>query len=604
MSIRDRLDRHAFEILLALVLVALAWVPPFGTAAVGLAALLLLGPLLVVLRAKGPFELSGSATIALASVVAVAAYAVAASLTAVNPLVSFIGKQGQHAGSMLWLGAASTFAAVLSRPRAGDAGRVARAVAVAGALLAASAVADVVGLLESFRFSPEPAGIMESSVSLGQVLVVASGAALAWALSAKARLQRLAALAVFTVIAGGLIASGARAAWVGLAVGAAAVGLTALAGRRFPAAGRVAAVATGAALAIGVLVAWQLFAPSALGRASEFAEATNDRSVIWASAFAGSDQDLWTGAGPEQFSAWLSWDSDPGVSLDITSTYDPHNLAVYWLHAGGIVGLGLAVGAAVLVLARMWGVATRQAYRLGIIALIGGVYAWGASVMFTWVNAVALLLVAMIAGVLLGARTGPSHADSGRPGATAVLTVAFVVLVAVVSIAIWWTPLMGELEWLQATKAGPASSAEEVRIAQRSGYPSAAAIAVQALSREANAEPERAERLLRQAEPLEEIIERDSVWHVDAALAGIEIETARVTLLERGGWQDMERYIAAGKRADPATGLWDYIGAVQAERLGEDGAMREHAREALAFPLPDPVRSWCEKRVAEESPGG
>ena len=590
------LGRYAVEILIALAVASLVFTPPFASAATGLLVLLLFGPLLLILRPRGP-GLGREGIITLAAVAGLGVFALLFSLLAVNPLMSFVGKQGQHVGSAMWLAAAAALASVLLTARPGDVGRISRAVAIAGAVFAATALLDAAGVVESFRFSPEPAGVMESSISLGQVLVVAAGCGAGWALAARSSAQRLTAVGVLIVIAAGLAVADARSAIVAVVVAAVLIVPGVLLSRWKSALAPYVSWGIVGVLFGAMIVALVLFAPGLDSRAQEFAEITNDRSVIWSSAFASAAEVPVLGKGPEQFSAWVNWDSEPGVSLSKTGTYDPHNIWVYWLVAGGAIGVAAAFAASGLVFGRLWKIASSKKYARSVLALIGGVVAWGVSVMFGWVSPVALLLVALVVGALVGAQDLASETRSPASKATNLLAGVFVLVVAVTALGFWWTPMLAEYEWASAAAEGSLDPVPLADTAQRSEDPGAAAAAVAELTGMAAQNPEQATELFEIADQLEPILERNAVWHVDAALEGFYYRLARIALLDEGKWSDAVAYIEAGKKADPASGLWDYIATVSALQLGEDEAAQEHAEAALEYPLPEAVRTWCEQIV-------
>ena len=107
--------------------------------------------------------------------------------------------------------------------------------------------------------------------------------------------------------------------------------------------------------------------------------------------------------------------------------------------------------------------------------------------------------------------------------------------------------------------------------------------------------PAQAAELFEIADQLEPILEQNAVWHVDAALEGFYYRLARIALFGEGEWSDAVAYVEAGKKADPASGLWDYVATVSALQLGEDEAAQEHAEAALEYPLPEAVQVWCEQ---------
>ncbi len=590
---KDFLGRYSLEILVIVTVLAIAVTPVLASAAAGLVALLLFGPFLLLLRPKG-LGFGREGFIVAASVAGLAVAALLFTFSAVSPSASFLGRQGQHTGSLLWLAAAAVLVAVLMTARPGDVGRMSRVLTVAGAVLALSAVLDATGLFPVSRFSPEPAGMMESSISLGQVLVVSVGCGIGWALAARSLRERVFAMGALAIIAAGLAVSQAHSAMLALVLAAVVVGASASIARRWTALTPYMGWLTAGTALVLLGVASLLLMPGT-GRAQEFARLTNDRSVIWSSAFASAADAPLLGKGPEQFSAWVSWDSEPAVSLSKTGTYDPHNILIYWLMAGGIVGLAALAAVGGVVLGRLWVVAQERELALGILSLIGAVLAWGMTVMFGWMSPVALLFVALVVGTLLSSHDAGKERRKPLTSKCANLFAgALVVSVAVLAALSCWRPLASEYRWASLATQETMDIQERVRLSKESADPGMAAGTVGDLVASAAGDPSQAEDLIATASELEPILEHDAVWHVDAAYEGFQLAFARIVLLGEGEWEDADRYIEAGKKADPASGLWDYVGAASALQIDEEEAARQHAASALDHPLPDDVRAWCE----------
>jgi hypothetical protein len=189
--------------------------------------------------------------------------------------------------------------------------------------------------------------------------------------------------------------------------------------------------------------------------------------------------------------------------------------------------------------------------------------------------------------------SAPIPSTGLRQGAAAVAAVAAIGLVVA------WAPgLVDEWAWAQESSSGSVDAVAIAELAEASGDPSVAAAAVGMLVQEAEQNPDLASSNVELAQGLEPILESAAPWHVDAAYAGMALHVTMLGALEQGSWDDVDAYIQAGKLADPTSGLWDYVAAAQAERLGETERASEYAAQALEYPLPEAVRFYLEELAA------
>ena len=345
-----------------------------------------------------------------------------------------------------------------------------------------------------------------------------------------------------------------------------------------------------ALLAALVAIGWTQIGQDPTGLAQDLAEITNERSVIWTSAFASAADSPLLGSGLEQFSAWAHWDSDPGVSLQKVATYDPHNILLYWLLGGGVIGLSLALGAVALVIERMIAVMKHRP-SMAMMVLSAGLIAWGITLMTAWISPLAALFAVVLFAALVGA---DDHARAGEKpsGLLGIGTTLTAFVAAIFVLAVWWTPLQTEFAWAGEVSGGITDPTRAAEIAIESDGPFLASVAIEALLDEAQVYPELIESNFAKVSEMEPIIEADAEWNVDAAYVGFSSAVARHVALGEDTWENASRHIDKGKKADPASGLWDYVAAEYALRFGMSDAAAEYAEAALAYPLPSEVRGY------------
>ena len=221
----------------------------------------------------------------------------------------------------------------------------------------------------------------------------------------------------------------------------------------------------------------------------------------------------------------------PGVSLNKTGAYDPHNVLLWWLLAAGIPGLVGALIATALSLERLLAAFEASGHQPAVIALVGGIVAWGVSVLLTWVIDRAAhggCLVGDVVRVRRSRHRNPSRrrrAGFARPRAWGVLLsygpVVLATLAAVSLVAIFPKDISAEYSWARAVDSGAGYTATARAAASRSHDPSLSALAAKALVQEAARVGADGAQLLSAADKLTDTLERDSVWHVDAAFGAL-----------------------------------------------------------------------------------
>lgn len=555
-----------------------------ATTMVALAAAVVLTALAA--RSRGALPLS--ALVPLAALTALAAWMTLAAALAVEPRVSLFGIVAQHSGALLWVtGAALAWA---SASVAGPKGlrRLVAAVAVLGGVLGFGALLDAAGLLGSQgRFSVEPSGFLESSLSLGQVLVLALACAVAWLLLDRRTEIRIAAGACAVLAATGLVLARSRSAWIAVVV---ALAVSAIAHRAGPRARRVLAIA----LAVFAL-SWVAVLPAALdgrlgpGTASVLA-AGNERATIWRAAYAVAGQDLTLGRGPDRFSAWVAWDAPTADAIRSNAAYDPHDTVLSWLVAGGIPGLLLGVAAFALAFdALLRGPADRGGPAAA--ALVGGLVAWAVTLRFAWIAPPGAALAALLAGTLLGAAGRRDEAPAWPRRLSAVTAAVLAVVLAACAY-----PAFVELRWAvrDHTRTADAATLEADLAAWPD--PDYARVAMEKrLAAGSDADIEAARATAAAVAP-------QLTAHVDAALTSARVAQLYGIRTGVATREDFEAAIDAGKLADPASGLWDYVAALEAARRDDAAGVRARAESALEYPLPAVAEEWLRAQLRTAEP--
>ena len=546
--------------------------------AVPLAALLMSGAWVAVIalvRMANARRPSRQTARVLALSLAPVAVVTATSALAVDPRIALLGAVGQHVGAATWLVALLLLIVMALVARPVDLGDVVRATAGLGVLLSVSALLDAFGLLAGARYSVEASGLMENSIALGQVLVLSLACSVGWLVSTRMREQRAAAGTATVLVLAGLVVADSAGAWFGVAAGALLGVLVWWAVRRGVLhAGRIAAVLA-VVMAIAVASLWVVLPDAADSAAwQSAADLTNDRSVIWSSALKQVAQAPVAGSGAEHFSAWVNWDSVPGVDLQQTATYDPHNIALWWMLSAGILGGVAAGGAAVALLWVLLDRAKRNPGAPVFAAIIGGAVGWTTCAMFGWINPLALAVLALVVGTVFGAARDVAADPSGISLArTAVTGCAVVAVGLVASLAMFGAS--AEMRWARAVDTGDLSAAVLETAFGETPDPAYAALLVSGGVTVDN------------VREIELVIDRSSVWHVDAALARLMLAGGGVSNAGDASVEDaLAGAVASARKADPTSGLWEYVAAVYSEGNGDARGAAAYARKALEFPLP------------------
>lgn len=589
--------REAVGICAAVTVVALA-VSPRNAAALTALLVCALWPLGIAAARGFRAERPGAPALgALAAGCAAALFLLGRSMLSADARVSLVGAIGQHTGALVWVTAfvVALTAALAYRP--GDLGRSARAIGVTAGVLGVAAVLDAAGLFSAVRFSAEPSGFMENSGSLGQLLALGAWCAAAWALGVRRPVQRVSAWTAVGACLAGLAVAQSTGAWLGLVIGGAVgVGALALARRTRLRGAFVAGVLVAVAAAGVAALAFAVSNGVSPGIEQQIADASNDRYMIWASAVAQTGQFPVAGAGAEQFSAWVDWELEPGPRLRKTGTYDPHNLGLYWLVSGGFIGAAVALIA-------VWSALAAALRTLAaapappVAGLVAALSAWFVSVMLVWSTPLALVIAALVAGQLAaasprlggeGREAGPFAAKGFDRAAIAVTAVAGVLVAAlVVSFG-----AASEYRWAAAIDRQALTPDIALAAALETGDPSFAALAAQSALGAPGASADSVRATLDALRPM---LQAAADWHVDAAFELFTAEAAALDPEPPVDFSGPAEALASGKRADPASGLWDAVGAVQASVLGLDQDAAEFARAAARYPLPTGARAAVEE---------
>ena len=531
-------------------------------------------------------RLPGHATGAvLTAAAAPVAWIAARSLWAADPHVAFGGSLGQRTGVFTWVAALAVLVIMVLARRSGDAGRMVRSLAVFGSALAMAAIIDRMGLLPGAKFSIEPSGVVENSISLAQVLLVCLGAALSWLWAKRHSRQAVAAGACVLVILAGLLVADSAAAWVGAALAVVAgLALTLMVRMRMaaPSSSAWAYVTSGVLVGSVATIAAMLRDGISPGMEANLAQLANNRFTIWTSAVAQVQERLLFGWGAEQFSAWVTWSVSPEGAVLTNGTYDPHNVLLYWLLAGGMVAFVLVVVATAMLVSRLASSVTGVSGGLAA----SGVLALGTAMLFAWTSPLGLILAAALVGVMLptdSIRPAPSLAR-GLAIASASLALGGIVL------TLSWSGL-AEFTWARLASAGSADATEISRLARSTGDPSLASQAVLIWS--ARTGTESPLTIADAVAPLTPVLDRAAQWHVDAAFGRFRL--AASDLGADAEWTSAKAALQAGTQADPTSGLWDYLGASAAALTGRVQEARQYAVKALRLPLPDAARAQMEE---------
>lgn len=470
----------------------------------------------------------------------------AGALAHPRPLVSVAGAVGQHNGWMLWLAVVLWFVIGAAMGRGTSLRWTMWSLAGAGTVSALFALLDAVGLVGAARYSAEVAGVMESSISLGQLLLIGFGCAGALFCSeARASVKwTAAALALLQVAA--LVLSGARAAVVlGVAATALAVVWTRRRGdERLQGVVRWAVRLGAAVLIIGVVaVAWTGAPDSAVLRS-----VLTDRPAIWHSAFVRMPDNLLLGAGPDRFSAIVSW-SAAGGDLEWQTTASPHNLIFDWALGGGIVAL-VAYAAAFITTGALIGRNVANAARgPKLLALLLG--AWALSLLTSWTDPLAACAAAVLAGALSSDAMG--HLPRSRLH-EALLGWAAVALAVATGALVW--PLMGiEAQWVSDVGGEPAPLAQLIERWEQWPDPAFGGQALQVAIEGLPATAIEAGALAG------EVLER-TPWDANGALRSLQASLILRASVPSAAVPSPEEAVDVGRQAAPTSEIWDWADEV------------------------------------------
>lgn len=569
---------------LGAVLAAPVLFPAAANPAVISAVGLVVGACVCVFAALRGARLARLATIAVTPLAVTGLWFGITSALSRNPLVSLWGTLGQHNGTMLFaLGLAWLMAGTLICGR-----RQLRAVlavtAVAGALSTVLAVIEVVrgGTARGWGSA---AGAFENSASLGQFLAVASFAAVAWALADRRPGARWTALACLALALAGMAVSESRAALLGVVCALVAVGLLRVLAPRprgvavWSAGLPIAAMlvgAGGAAAAVGALGATGNGLVAALG---------NQRDVIWTSAVGQFLQAPVSGAGLEQFSAWISWGLDAGGTLTYNATYDPHSFGLALVTGGGLIGAALWLCAAIALLLALATTYDRAGRPLAVAVAVAVPAALLGSALVMWLTPAAVIATAAIAGSVLGAGAGATDERTASRVATWIASGLpwFAAVTAIAIVALCGRAVVAEATYARNEARDVATLASLYRAWPDPGY-AAQSIDAQIASTTGAATPL----------DLSPFTEDQQRWHVSLTLNALFYEQANAQASGADTWSGFEAALTRGREADPATAMWDTLGALEAKRLGKDDEAAAYAARALEGRVSESTRALLE----------
>ncbi|MCE5190741.1 MAG: O-antigen ligase family protein [Actinomycetia bacterium] len=465
----------------------------------------------------------------------------AGALTGYAPLVSILGVVGQHNGWLLWAVAALWFAVGTRLARGRQFRATVWTVAIMGSAAGVFGLLDAAHVVESVRYSPEVAGLMDSSISLGQVLVLGLGATSALVLMERVRSVRVVAglMAVVEVLA--LVASNARSAEIAFVAGVWVALLWTLGSRldhrvRHTLWGLTAVVLLAAVVGVFVIAALGPVGTNGLGII------LTDRPAIWHSAWARVPSHLLLGEGPDRFTAVVAW-GPLNNWIQWQTTNSPHNVLLDWLLGGGVVALGAFVAALLL---SGQGIARRLASsRPGPKLLALGVGAWAVSLLTSWTDPLSAITAALVIGALLCGEKDSRPPTPARIASTAVITIAAVALLVA------GAPLMAlERGWANDQRVGGSSLTPLEARWERWPDPAFGGDALRASLAELPSSAQTAGRIA------SEVLERTS-WDTNGAIGSIQVAVALDAISPSTPHPSVERALAAGRAADPATALWD-----------------------------------------------
>jgi len=591
----------AYPWLVATAIASVALVPAQMSAGLSSAIGLLLAGLLAVSGMSAHVRTDFWTRVLLVSAAAAIAWFTFTSLRAANPAVSFVGMLGQHNGTaLIVMGAAWFLAGVFVASQ-----RAMRLttwfVAIAGGVFSLAAFAEM-AMSGAQRVQGFAAGFFENSSSLGQFLGVAALASAAWALTESHSARRWLAWSLGAIAVVATLATSSRTGLLALAAGVALAWLA----MSLPRSTRVtnwlaASVAAAPFVITGVLVA---ASTSRLGAAARVAVATlgTDRDAIWEAAAHAVGRAPLLGTGLQQFSAWITWSTAGG-----TPTTDPHNVVLALLLGGGVVGLALAAVAWTAVVFLVVRTARNAAsWPVALVAVTP--IALTISSLVSWTTPAALTAAAALSGAAVGVglarESAPKLAKASKKAAAA--AAAQSTPSAWDGIARWGVAFVGVSSliagvivlWSLPAQFAFVSSPAPDRLAglyERWPDPAFASVAIRSLTQSAAAGDPAAVAAL---DSLIERSGRDAAWRVD--LTGAQLLAVQtLTGSDPSGFERFEAIAQQGSVADPQSGLWDALRALEANRLGLTDEARRYARLALAFELDAETRATLEQIAGE-----
>lgn len=508
----------------------------------------------------------------------------ASALLSENPRVSLLGLAGQHNGWLMWVIAWAFFTLFLFAPGTGATRSLPPLIAVFGGVSGLVALLQRARILESSAlFSAEPAGVFESSVALGQVCVLAVFCAAAWARDPKTSpAGRVLAVTSGLASAVGLLTASASAAIAGLAVALTLYAVTRAVTRTHPVRAFVTGSLSFAALSFVTTITLATI-PATTGVFAAADRILNNRPTLWKSAWEQFLQYVWLGAGPEQYSAWASWDVTRVGALRVQAAFDPHSTLMSVLTAGGIAALVALLAALAAVAARLLS-SSDESLPEGQLILLAGTAGWAFSTSAAWSDPLSAFFAAAILGSVLGVRSRTaSDAPPGRAmRAAAAAMVAAMGLCAVAGLVFTARPMLAEMDWAQV-RDGIVEYYE----------PEPAPDPTFALTRAYGVPP---------GGQLDILVPHsdDASWHVDVAFSLAEARfLAAAGDLDDEEWEDITAMLDAGRTADPASSLWDFVGYLVASESGREEQALTLARRAVSMGLPPRASEMLEDRSPE-----
>lgn len=608
--IRNSFARQVFPVALAVVFGLLLFVPRNAPAVVEF-VLVLLAPALFAVAYWG-FERPTDrwSRVSVWTVIVAALLLVTSAVLSGSPRAAFFGARGQHTGAGVWLALAAVFLIVSSTRVDRRLILSARAVSVFAAALALAAMLDALGFVRATRLIESASGLMENSISLGQILVIGAGAGVAWAFMTGSVYERLAGLVCASLALIGIVISSARAPMYGLVAAAALMVLWWIAWRAAPR--KVAERIAGSSVVVAAMAAlggayW--LTVSSAKSVAWLTEKLSGRVAIWDSAFSRLDRLPILGFGPDQFTAWATWDMAANGTFTYTGTNDPHNALIYWLLAGGIAGLIILLVALYVLATRAWRSLATSDFALGQVAIVMAIGAWAVSLLFSWTNITAALCAVVLLAALFSEDEAGAHVsvsesvaddeeDEQVPDASlarsafvdrAVGITAAAACLVVLALAV--PAIAAEADWARDIAVGSGDAETLLHGFGVTGDPVYAADARASAQTLGKLDEGLEDRLILALEP-------HADWSVDAALALNLVEYGRA---KRGVEDSDERAATAlelGKKADPASGLWDFVAASEASALGDEKTAVEKANAALKYPLSDEARVQMKAIIA------